>query len=160
MSNEDNEDIIYRMVKMIADGRREDAKEIFSATWMNHDSSLPLMVGVEGARQFLSMWHEGFPNAHITIENIVSDDEMVAARFSFRGQNTGSFMGMPATGNSIDITGTGIFRLEDGKLMDSWMNFDLLGLMQQLGATVSLDDRVETSRSAKSGYGQFAKQFA
>ncbi len=54
-------------------------------------------------------------------------------RFHVVGKNTGAFMDMPATGKSVNVTGTGIFRVANGKLTDNWVNFDALGLMQQLG---------------------------
>jgi predicted ester cyclase len=49
------------------------------------------------------------------------------------GKNTGSFQGMPPTGKQVEITATGIFRVVEGKLTDNWVNFDALGLLQQLG---------------------------
>ena len=45
-------------------------------------------------------------------------------------------MGIPSTGNRIEVTSSGIFRLEDGKIAESWDHFDALGMVRQLGATV------------------------
>jgi predicted ester cyclase len=49
------------------------------------------------------------------------------------GTNSGEMMGIPATGRLINVVGTGIFRVVDGKVSDNWVNFDALGMMQQLG---------------------------
>jgi predicted ester cyclase len=67
------------------------------------------------------------------IEDILAEGDKVAGRIRFRATNTGSFQGMPPTGKAVDVTGAGIFRVVDGRVTDNWVNFDMLGLLQQLG---------------------------
>jgi predicted ester cyclase len=57
----------------------------------------------------------------------------VAVRFTTRGVHKGDFMGLPATGKSITITGIEIFHIENGKIAEIWGEANLFGLMQQLG---------------------------
>jgi predicted ester cyclase len=54
-------------------------------------------------------------------------------RWTFHGTLQGDFFGIPATGKGVTITGMGISRIENGKIVELWSNFDQLGLMQQLG---------------------------
>lgn len=75
-----------------------------------------------------------FSNRKITIEDSVSERDHVAGLFTSKGTHTGDFMGIAPTGKSINETGSGIFRIVDGKVTDNWVNFDALGLLQQLGA--------------------------
>jgi predicted ester cyclase len=79
------------------------------------------------------IFRSALPDGHIEIEDLLAEGDKVATRFRLRGTNTGSFQGMPPTGKAVDITATGIFRVVDGRVADNWVNFDALGLMQQLG---------------------------
>jgi predicted ester cyclase len=54
-----------------------------------------------------------------------------------RGTHEGEFRGIAPTGKQITVTGIGIFRFSDGKVVESWDNFDQLGMMQQLGVVSS-----------------------
>jgi predicted ester cyclase len=48
--------------------------------------------------------------------------------------NTGSFLGIPATGKKVTATGMSVQRFADGKIVEAWDNWDQLSLMAQLGA--------------------------
>ncbi len=64
---------------------------------------------------------------------MVAEGDNVVARFTARGIHKGNFMGLPATGKPIIMTGIEIFRIKDGKITELWAEANLLGLMQQLG---------------------------
>ena len=67
------------------------------------------------------------------VEDQVADAKSVVTRLTFRGTHTGAFMGVPATGKSIAISGISWFRMNDGHIAEEWTEFDRLGLMMQLG---------------------------
>jgi predicted ester cyclase len=54
-------------------------------------------------------------------------------RFSARGTNLGPFLGAPPTGRVVTYTGFDLNRIRDGRIVESWVNYDALGLLQQLG---------------------------
>jgi predicted ester cyclase len=91
------------------------------------------MRGLEGARQLVALFHTSFLDVRVNFEDFVCEGEKVALLFTYSRTNKGGFMGMPATGKKVKVAGTGIFRVVNGKLTDNWVNFDALGLMQQLG---------------------------
>jgi predicted ester cyclase len=132
MSTESNKSVIRNMLLMIESGDTKDLDKYIAANWVNHDPSLPPMKGLEGAKQLADLW-SGFSDKKVTIEDAVAEGDRVAMRFSITGKHTGAMMGIAPTGKSIHISGTGIFRIVDGKATDNWVNFDALGLMQQLG---------------------------
>ena len=70
---------------------------------------------------------------HTTIEDQIAEDDKVVTRWTMRDTHEGEFRGIAPTGKQISITGIGIFRFSDGKVVESWDNFDQLGMMQQLG---------------------------
>ena len=56
------------------------------------------------------------------------------APFVAKGTHTKEFMGVPATGNQVSISGINIFRISGGRIVEHWVNYDAMGLMQQIGA--------------------------
>jgi predicted ester cyclase len=108
--------------------------KIVTPDWVNHDPSLPPLQGLEGAAQLIGLWRAGFSNLRVEIEDALEEGDKVACRFHIFGTHTGPLMGFPASGKSVSVLATGIFRVVDGKLADNWVNFDALGLLQQIGA--------------------------
>jgi predicted ester cyclase len=132
MSTETNKSVIRNMLVLIEKGETQNVDKFFTTNWVNHDPSLPPMQGFEGARQLVGLW-SSFSDKKLTIEDSVAEGDRVAVRFKLSGTHTGTFLGIAPTGKTIHITGTGIFRIVDGKASDNWVNIDALGLLQQLG---------------------------
>src|SRR5687768_3162037 len=98
-------------------------------------------VGHGGARTFTHAqgmaeargWRDAFPDLQITVEKQVAERDLVAVRWTARGTNTGTGNGIPATGRAVQITGTTLFRMDDGRIAEEWTCANSLGLMKQLG---------------------------
>jgi len=133
MTTETNKSVISNMLALFEKGDTENVGKYFASNWVNHDPSLPPMNGFAGAKQLVDLW-SAISNRKVIIEDSVAEGDRVAARFSIGGTHTGSFMGIPATGKTVKVTATGIFRVVDGKATDNWVNFDALGMLQQMGA--------------------------
>jgi steroid delta-isomerase-like uncharacterized protein len=88
----------------------------------------------EDYKRFLGQFYQAFPDLQVTIDDEIAGQDKVAARWTIRGQHQGDFQGLPATGKSITLTGIAIWRMVDGKAVEEWVEWDALGLMQQLGA--------------------------
>ena len=78
-------------------------------------------------------WREAFPDLRITVEKQVAERDLVAVHWTARGTNTGTGNGLPATGKAVQITGTTLFRMDDGRIAEEWTCANSLGLMKQLG---------------------------
>jgi steroid delta-isomerase-like uncharacterized protein len=78
-------------------------------------------------------WRQAFPDLDITVDKQVAERDLVAVRWTARGTNTGAGNGIPATGRAVQITGTTLFRMADGRIAEEWTCADSLGLMKQLG---------------------------
>jgi predicted ester cyclase len=68
----------------------------------------------------------------MTVEDEIVAGDVVAVRWTVTGTHRGQLPGLPPTGKSISLTGMSIARLRDGKFVESWNNWDALGMMQQL----------------------------
>jgi predicted ester cyclase len=89
---------------------------------------------LEAWRQFSGSFAEAFPDLRLTVQDIMAEGDMVAARVAFRGTHRGEFQGIPPTDKEVNFTAMEFNRVIDGKVEEHWVELDLFGLMQQLGA--------------------------
>lgn len=85
-------------------------------------------------KDHIMMFEAGFPLYELIAEDMIAEGDEVAVRATFRGVHEGEFFGVPATGNEVEISLIIIYRIEDGMIAEHWMQADVMGLMQQLGA--------------------------
>ncbi len=107
--------------------------ELFASTFIDHDTSMPEAKGPAGIKRVAAMVHASFPDLHFTVEDMVAEGDKVVYRYTVRGTHLGDFMGIAPTGKQFAVTGIHIYRVADGKLQEEWENWDMLGLMRQLG---------------------------
>ena len=101
---------------------------------VDHDPYNPFREeGREGLKKVIAMYREAFPDLEFTIEDQIAEGERVVTRWTARGTHTGDLWGIPGTGKEVTVTGTSIDRIKDDRIVESWSNWDALGLMQQLG---------------------------
>jgi steroid delta-isomerase-like uncharacterized protein len=90
-------------------------------------------TGLEAHLEFLQGHWQGFPDALFTIEEMIAEENVVAVRWTFIGTNDGVFIGIPASGNSVEFWGMDLFRLgEDGQITELRRYFDVLSLARQI----------------------------
>ena len=98
-----------------------------------HDPDDPSVdAGLEVARQLLTTYRTAFPDLRFTIQNQIAEGDFVATRWTATGTHQGPIRSIPPTGRTVNVTGTTMERYTDGKLYQSWISWDGLGLMQQL----------------------------
>jgi predicted ester cyclase len=114
--------------------RREQA-ELWNHTG-NLDAAAELFSPdrLEDAKQEAANVRGGFPDLESTIEDLIAERDKVVAHWRAQATHQGEYMGIPPTGNRVDFRGISIYRIEGGKIAESWSVSDLLGMMQQLGA--------------------------
>jgi len=99
-----------------------------------NDPLSPVEVrGIEAFKQYYSVFNAAFPDLDFTIEDLVSEGNKVAARWTNKATHKGALMGIPATGLKVGVTGIIVYEIADGKIKEAWTVWDALGLMQQLG---------------------------
>jgi predicted ester cyclase len=111
------------------------ADELIAAGAVAHDAAQPApIVGPEGAKESARGYRSAFPDLSFTIDQTVAEGEYVACRWTSRGTHKGELFGIAATGKEATVTGISIDRWQNGKIVESWVNWDTLGLLQQIGA--------------------------
>ncbi len=88
----------------------------------------------EAAKQEAADFRQGFPDVESTIEDLIAEGDKVVARWTSHATHQGEYMGIPPTGNRVDFTGISVYRIEGGKIAQSWTAEDELGLLRQIGA--------------------------
>jgi steroid delta-isomerase-like uncharacterized protein len=115
------------------------ADELFTPNYEHHDSSSPdFGRGPESERKRAALYRTAFPDLQLTIEDIIAEGQTVMARWSCRGTHKGELSGIAPTGKQVTISGVSIARFTNGKMVEGWVNWDALGLMQQLGIVPEL----------------------
>lgn len=138
MSTEENKAVFRRYVDEVGnEGKLELADEIFDRYIAHQADGSVIERGPEDVRRFMGEFREAFPDFRCTIEDQIAEGDKVVTRWTMRGTHEGEFRGIAPTGNRLEITGIGIFRFSEGKVVESWDNFDQLGMMRQLGAIPS-----------------------
>lgn len=133
MSTEANKSLVRRGFEQGMNKRNLNVfDEILAPSYVNHDMPTP-QPGPAGMKQVLAMFTGAFPDMQITISAVLGEGDAVATRGSWKGTHRGEFMGIPATGKAVDVKFMDMWRFENGKAVENWVQMDMLGLMQQLG---------------------------
>ena len=132
----DNKEQCRRIFEEVWNQYNLDAvDELVATEYVHNDASLPEpQHGVEAYKQFVMLYHRAFPDIHFTIDDMIAEDDLVTIRWRVTGTHHGDLPALAATGRPMAITGISIARIRDGKGIESWNNWDGLGMLQQLGA--------------------------
>jgi steroid delta-isomerase-like uncharacterized protein len=146
VSVEDNEAIIRRWIEAYNERDRQTEADLLAPEYVAHVPGAPEpLVGLEAWTQFSGSFAQTFPDLRLTVEDIFSAGEMVAARVAFHGTHRGEFQGIPPTGKEVAFSSIEVNRVVGGKVEEHWVELDLLGLMQQLGAIPEPEQSEEAS---------------
>lgn len=120
MSTEENKAIVRRWSEeLFNQGHLEVADEIVAPTYRRHDPGDPFVVeGPENLKRLVNMLRAHVPDLHISVEDVIAEGDKVVTRY---------------TGANGTLSGIQIFRLVDGKIVESWANRDDLGILRQRG---------------------------
>ena len=124
MSPEANKQLIQRLFEDVINNYRiELLDELF----------LPGSLIAGSFKDSVDLVRAAFPDAHVTIDHMLAENDQVAVVFSVTGENTGPFMGHPPTGQSILFSGIHYYQIKNGCIVTARYEHDLFGLMEQLG---------------------------
>ena len=134
--SDQNKAAARRFFEIWESGDLDALDDVAAPDVVDHDPYNPHgREGLEGTKQTISMYREAFPDVRFEIEDQIAEGEMVVTRWKATGTHEGDLMGTPPTGKKSTITGIGIDRFENGKIVEAWGNWDTLGMFQQLGMT-------------------------
>jgi steroid delta-isomerase-like uncharacterized protein len=134
-----NKTVSRRLVEEAFNQGKYDVIEgLVAPTFVNHDPATGDVKGPQGTRELIEGYRSAFPDLKITIEEQIAEGDLVATRWTATGTQKGELMGIAPTGKESTVTGVTIDKIKDGKIVESWTNWDTLGMMRQLGVVPAL----------------------
>ena len=134
MSTEANKALLLRWFEEDKKRNLAAMEELCAPDYVFHGTGVLPDSDLARIKQQHTVFWAAFPDAHLMLEDMIAEGDKVVHRYTFRGTHQGDFMGVPATGKVVTVTGICISRFAGGKFVEEWDNQDVLGLMQQLGA--------------------------
>jgi steroid delta-isomerase-like uncharacterized protein len=129
-------------VKMVNTHDSDLVDQFEAEDYVNHEA-LFFAEGREANRQFWHAFFVALPDLSASMEDLVIAGDRVVGRFVYRGTHTGEFMGIPASGNAIEMRSIDIWRVEDGVFAEHWDELNALQVFQQMGALPPLSGSPE-----------------
>ncbi len=130
----------YKLVTaMFSSGKMDDLNKYIDDNMNEHTPWPGMKQGLAGLKEGMAGFRASFPDLKITPKEVTSDGDWIFAHYNMTGTNTGSFMGMPATGKKIDIDGMELIKLTNCKATDHWAYDEGRKMMEQLGLMPPMD---------------------
>ena len=131
----DHASTMRRLYELLSAGDIDGFGDHVAEDFVEHEVVPGLEPSKEGVKQMFRMYRAAFPDLQMKAEDVLVSGDKVVARVRATGTQHGEFMGLAATGKSVNVQLIDIIRFgEDGLAREHWGVFDALGMMQQLGA--------------------------
>jgi len=135
MGSQTNAAVIRRLYQEVfVDWNLDAIDELVAPDFVGHEMPPGTPRGPEGFKQFYDSLRTAFPDLTYQVDDIVSERDRVVVRWTWRCTHVGKFVGIAPTGKSATVTGIAIYRVANGRCVERWVELNLLGLLQQLGA--------------------------
>jgi steroid delta-isomerase-like uncharacterized protein len=131
----DSKELVRRFANSLNSHNVDDFDELFAPDYILHDPGTPggILQGLEDIKDHTAMLYRGMPDFYTTIEELIAEDDRVVGRFTHRGTHLEEMLGMPPTGNKVEVEAINIYKIADGKFVEGWGEIDTITLLQQLG---------------------------
>jgi predicted ester cyclase len=133
--SEENKAVIRRLVEQVWNRRTLDAAdELFAPEAIVYESGVPLPgVGPAVIKEAMGALWVAYPDIRTTVDDMIAAEDKVVVRWSAVGTHQGVVQGIAPTNRKVAQNGIVIYRLAAGKIVEEWMNTNLLGILKQLG---------------------------
>ncbi len=133
MMAEKNKALMAQMYEAFNADDWNKASTIIAADFVEHNPEPGQKPGLDGLKEIFAKYRSAFPDMKFTADKMISEGDIVVAHIVVTETNKGEFMGMPATGKTINVEGYDMVRFANGKGVEHWGVYDMMGMMQQLG---------------------------
>lgn len=139
MSPEANKALLRRYIEDVWDKKNPTAvDEYLAPNYRRYRSPTAEPLTRDEQKQLLTRFRSAFPDIQLTVEELIAEGNSVAFRSTIRGTHQGELLGITPTGKHVTVGLVDMIRIENGKFVEQWGGPDLLDLLQQLGAEISL----------------------
>jgi steroid delta-isomerase-like uncharacterized protein len=135
-STMENKKVVLRYIEEVVNQRKLDLmKDVFTDNFIRHDlmDSTEKVLTVADQQKGISNLLKAFPDIYYVVGDIIAEGDKVVMRAAWHATHKSTFMGIEASGNRIDyLSEIFFFRLENGKIVERWVQFDLYTLLKKL----------------------------
>jgi steroid delta-isomerase-like uncharacterized protein len=136
MGIEETKDLVRRLVDECVNRDRAELLDRYTATDVRvhpgTPGSAPDTEGIDELRAAFGRFHTTFPDLHITLDELIAEGDLVAARWTATGTHSAELAGVPATGRAVRWSGTDVYRIAEGRVAEWWRNDDSAWLLAQI----------------------------
>lgn len=129
---ENNKTSIRRFYDVYNQGREDVLNEIIASDYLDYGPGEPVR-GLEGAKTNVQVLSTGFDQIHFVIDAIIAEGDTVAVRWTGAMRHSGTFFGIAPTNKHVSFTGMSMYRLKNGKIVETRIVQDIAGLLKQIG---------------------------
>ena len=127
-------DTVRRIFELVSANDIEATRELYDENCVLHDQNEATVIrGVDQQLAFLSQYTTAFPGMKIEVVEQISEGDIVATRWIARGKHEGELAGIEPTGRDVTVSGIEFDRVRNGRIVETWQNWDALGMFQQIG---------------------------
>jgi steroid delta-isomerase-like uncharacterized protein len=136
MSGEESKAVVRRLIEDVwTGGNVRIVDDVLAASFVRFGPTAEGEVrGREGYKRLVTTYRTAYPDLRIRLEDQVADSAQVVTRWTASGTHRGALMGIEPTGKAVNVAGVIIDRVVDGKVETEWAFYDVMGMLQQLGA--------------------------
>jgi len=137
----ENKQVVRRLFKdFLSKGNLAVADQIIAANHVHHDpATTDFGLGPDGQKRTISLYRNAFPDLQFKVNEMIAADQFVTTRYTATGTHQGELNGIAPTNKTLSVDGIAINRLSRGKIVETWVIWDALGLMQQLGVVPAME---------------------
>ena len=135
MSIQQNKDLVRLATERgINQGELDFVDDVFASDYVVHATGVDLPPGPDAFRAAVGLWRTAFPDFHMTIEDMIGEDDLVAVKFTTTGTHRGPLLDIPPTGRTFTVSGADMHRVRDGRVVESWISDDFPRILLEIGA--------------------------
>ena len=134
MSSDDNKELNLRWIQAFNERDWQTEAACRSPEFQAFVSGSAEPLNADAWAGFLRAFSTAFPDARIAVDAALAEEDSVASRWTLTGTHRAEFQGVPPTGEAVTMSGIEFNRIAGGKVAEHWAQFDLLAVMQQIGA--------------------------
>lgn len=147
----DHKDIVRKLTDELWNkGNLEICDDVYTSNCSFHDPSFPI-DGIAGMKQQVAELRAAQPDLHMDVQEVLMDGDLTCARWTCGGTARNEFRGIPPTGKSYVMTGLIMDKWEGDRIVEEWVNYDLLGALTQLGVIPSMEEVAKSGSRHESG---------
>jgi steroid delta-isomerase-like uncharacterized protein len=119
--------------EVLNEGKLGFLDSLIGSDYVEHSPAPVQAQGAEGVKAKVRDLRAAFPDIRFTLEELIAEGEILAARYHWQGTHRGSYLGIPPTGRAIVVRGMDFYRISGGRLVEHWDTIDEFGMLSQLG---------------------------